>query len=619
MNKKVLWLLLSNLNCKEIHLIMPSLAWMAKEAGAEFECYLEAPREGVLFATTGSTVLGGHHHQQFNYLNSVYNVKYIIYGDAKLFNSSIEVFNCETIINTSSIKDLYDTVLLYAGIKATPDFSVFPVTFSKPDGEELNISAYVYPEIYYRKTLGIPWNQRELFAEKLETANNVFGLYLSEDELAKVKQYNLQVQEIDQLRMEDTFGTVTLRLAQRWKQKAKSLAFGDPDAILSQITSLCRDESVAVFGEIHRLKANEIKVTQYADEMSEIATQVSALAEEIGNRYIVGRQTGDGDLFEWSKKGVSIKIMDPNRPAFPIVQSIKHKWADTKSSIYDLEPDDALLRSYAEQGKILATLIFHSGEMAHNEAMLNLFDMINFTGLKVGMGVHAARYETCPQLWELMNVPRENGGVKGFAEPVLYSGGMGILAEVNTPGKLLTEDCKKSLEIIREISGEKNAPKGFMSFMDADLSTLEPGDVSVYEAVKAGGLDYMISCARPGRNQLIYEKDDFLVMNQTPRIVYHASPYLRVSTMEELSEAPKVSPGWIIGVLDAPVTSFSPYIWRYGSRFMKIVDWLLNGQSICSVMPNTSMKSNENIINATPNTIARYARILKEKGVIPKL
>jgi hypothetical protein len=51
----------------------------------------------------------------------------------------------------------------------------------------------------------------------------------------------------------------------------------------------------------------------------------------------------------------------------------------------------------------------------------------------------------------------------------------------------------------------------------------------------------------------------------------------------------------------APVIAFDPYIWRHGSRFMAIVDWLLSDE----------------VINVTPRTIARYARLLKGKGYLP--
>ncbi len=117
----------------------------------------------------------------------------------------------------------------------------------------------------------------------------------------------------------------------------------------------------------------------------------------------------------------------------------------TGKTLFDEEPDDATLEKYAEEGKVLGTLMWHSGEMAHNEAMINLFEVVQFSGIKMGMGVHAARYETAPQLWELINIPRSKGGVKGYIEPVLHSGGMGVLAEINCPPDELKKHCTEAL------------------------------------------------------------------------------------------------------------------------------------------------------------------------------
>lgn len=166
-----------------------------------------------------------------------------------------------------------------------------------------------------------------------------------------------------------------------------------------------------------------VKVVRYIEEKSEIAAVVAKLAQETGNLVIVGRQTGDGDLFEWSKQGVCMKIMDPNRPAFPQVAKVRHRWADRKGSVYDHEPEDEELLHYTKEGKILATLTWHYR-------------------CKMGIGVHASRYETCPQMWKLLNTTREKGGVRGLIEPLLHSGGMGVMAEVHCPHSVLEEHCR---------------------------------------------------------------------------------------------------------------------------------------------------------------------------------
>lgn len=601
MNKNTMWLLISDLKNPFIHLIIPSLAWLTDEADVEFECYLESERNGQLFARTGSTVLGGHHHQQFNYLNSIYDIKYIIFGESTVFRSSITAFDSEILIETNSLAELYSVIKSRAGIEKN-DIIFTGDSFINIDGNTLELGPYLFPEIYYRKALAYPFDGMDNQLKENDQENKYY-IFLNDDQRQKLLNTYPDVKEIDRIKNDDSYGSITLRIADRWKDKADGLAFGDPAAILSQLATLCLESRIAVYGKKVKKAQSEVEVSDYTEDKTEIADEIIQLAEEIDNPVLVGRQTGDGDLFAWSKAGICLQIMDPNRPPFPIVKNIDHHWLKTGSTLYEQEPSDEDLERYAEEGKILTTLIWHSGEMAHNEAMLNLFELSCITGLKMGIGVHAARYQTCPQLWELMNIPQERGGVKGLIEPVLHSGGLGVMAEINCPPDKLKKHCQSALKQIKKITGEEGLPRGYYAFMDADMCSLEPGNDKMYEAIEDSGLEYIISSAQPGRNRIIKKTDNSIIVNQTCRSIASASPFIRFTTVEELKEnTPAIRPGWIIGTLDAPVIAFNPYIWRHGSRFMKILDWI---------------QSKEHIINVTPNVIARYARILQEKNYLP--
>lgn len=605
MTKKTLWMFMAELDNPLIYLAIPTVAWISKEAGVEFECYLEAKRDGRLFAETGSTVIGGHHHQQFNYLNSVFDVKYIIFGKPTIFMSTLTVFGSTVMVNTCFLSDLYAAL-----VKQTPQGSVGEIMFApcgeiKDNSGSIKVGPYIYPEIYNRKALAFSASDitcSEAYEKAFGISKKSF-IFLSDEERKLIDKESSCWSNIDSINGDDTYASVTLRIAERWKHQARGVSFGDPAAIASMLPSLCREGRIALYGERKKLPLSQIKVAVYTEEMSVIAKEVGELTQEVGNNIITGRQTCDGDLFEWSKYGTCMKIMDPNRPAFPVVTTIKHKWVHVNGSIYDDEPDDEMLVRYAKQGKILATVMFHSGEMAHNEAMINLFDLVCATGVKMGLGVHASRYETCPQLWELLNIPREKGGVRSMVEPVLHSGGMGVLAEANCPPDSLASHCKNALGIIRSIAGDGSLPRGYLAFMDSDLETLEPGKPEIYDAIASGGLDYVISSAVPGRNRILYETDTYTVFNQSCRTIVNSSPFIRITTVEDIPRSDsKFKPAWVIGTLDAPVIAFNPYIWRYGSRFMKIVDWLLK---------------EPDVINVTPHVVSRYARILKSEGFLP--
>lgn len=242
--------------------------------------------------------------------------------------------------------------------------------------------------------------------------------------------------------------------------------------------------------------------------------------------------------------------------------------------------------------------------MAHNEAMINLIELCSIFGLKLGLGVHAARYQTCPQLWELISVPRENGGALGLIEPVLHCGGLGVLSENTCPPNLLYEHSTQALSQISGIAGPAWLPRGHLCFMDSDMTTFTETRPDVYESLEKSGLEYTVSCALPGRNRILCRTENHIVLNQTNRTICTGSPYVRITSVDDLiSKVPFVRPGWMLAVTDAPVIAFNPHIWRDGTAFMRIVDWLIKGD----------------VINTTPRVIARYARLLERRGLVPGL
>jgi len=584
---------MADLENPEASAVIPTLAWLAEENGALFEIYLESARDGKLFARTGSTVLGGMHHQQFNYLCGAFDMRVLFLGQPAVFASTLPVFGIPVLARADSALELY-RALREQGLLGQVDAAVYLPQWVTCAGQQCEIGPYLFPEVYYRKALGllactVPPSLAEFSLQKQ------YGLCL------EPAQAQLGLECLESVLPEDDWGSLTLRIARRWKSRAKGVVFGDPPAVLSQLAAHCRHQRVAVYAPQKKLPESQIKFSQYTEACSSIARQTAELALEIGNPVIVGRQTCDGDLFEWSKLGACMQIIDPNRPPFPVVEVVKHPWSPQPASPFDLEPGDDQLEEYARQGKVLATLMWHSGEVAHNEAMLNLVEMAAWTGIKMGIGVHTDRYETCPQLWELLSVPPEKGGALGLIEPVLYSGGRGILGEINCPPGALAEHCQTALERIRAIAGPAAAPRGYQAFMDSHLWDLSFTRPEIYEAIASSGIEYIVSAVTPGRNRVVWKRNGCLVINQSCQVVHTASPFVRVSNRDDLQTSAHARPGWLVGTLDAPVVSFLPYIWRQGSRLMEMVD---------------SLQNNPLLVNVTPHVIARYARLLVDRGYL---
>ena len=131
--------------------------------------------------------------------------------------------------------------------------------------------------------------------------------------------------------------------------------------------------------------------------------------------------------------------------------------------------------------------------------------------------------------------------------------------------------------------------------------TIRAGLTGSYGAVQAAGLEYFISSAQPGVNRVLQLCDDMPVLNQSCKCLCSGSPFVRVTTREDIQETSALAgPGWMIATLDSPVIAFTPYIWRYGSRFLELAGWF---------------RDRQDVVNVLPHTVARYARLLVRMGI----
>lgn len=179
---------------------------------------------------------------------------------------------------------------LYCSTWSTP-------TTEPPAGE---IFPYFYPEVLFQQAWGYIGRKEDFPPEKI-------------------------VSEVSPLSDTTRVETLSAEIAHRYEKQAKGVAFGDPDAILSMMATLCRDKYVALYGSANSKKVKDIEVSAYTEQYTCVMEDIKQLTEITDNYVLVGRQIGDGDLFEWGKHGICIKIMDPNRPAFPSVSTIPYR------------------------------------------------------------------------------------------------------------------------------------------------------------------------------------------------------------------------------------------------------------------------------------------------------
>lgn len=578
MSRPVVWMLLAHLDDPLVPAVLPTAAWMAADAGALIECYLSSRRSGELFAPTGSLVASGGHHQAWNYVHARCEVRYIVLGDAGVFASSLPLMGT-VIASGTTAAAIYAALRTQPGVGADAGAALLPAGPARIAEAEFPIATYLYPDVCFARRLGC--------IDPAEAAAP--GVALCRPQPGW--------QEGETIREDDTVAGLTARIARRWQGSARAVAFGDPAAIRAQMAWHCRERRVALYGPKVPMPPQEVRVSAYTEQVSAANAAAGELAEALGVPAILGRQTGDGDIISWSRRGVAMEIVDPGRPPLPVVYALPHAW---RAPDPDPGPTDAQLQDWAGAGKQLACLLIHSGEIAHNEAMPNLCELAERTGVALGLAACVGRYRTSPQTWELIAQAREHGGFRGLIEPLLYGNGWGVMAEGACPPQRLRDGLASAREAIARIAGVAHVPRGHYAFLDGDLDALAPPPPGLHRALADAGLSFAISMARPGRCRVLARDDRFIAINQTCRTVCTGSPYVRIQDPTGLETHIGSSPGWCIATLDAPVVAFQPAIWEHGHRILALFRAI--GRSF---------------VPATPSTIARYARLLASRGTVP--
>ena len=125
--------------------------------------------------------------------------------------------------------------------------------------------------------------------------------------------------------------------------------------------------------------------------------------------------------------------------------------------------------------------------------------------------------------------------------------------------------------------------------------------------MKEAGFSYAVTSVLQGASRIVYQDGDFVVLTQTAK-TYKGSPFIRGDS-ELFAAAEKTfvegkKPGWIIGAIDTPTHGSPIYQGRpYDNktpRLHEFFDYVQKGGATGKVK------------TATPHTIARYARLLKE-------
>lgn len=620
-NKKELMLLLSRCKNPLKDFAVATLSWMCKAKGMEFDVYYSSNQEGQIFSTYGSSLVGGRHDYVISKALARFDTQVIKLGEINVFDHMIYSSAKRVLEYQNNIVELYQRLSDEFGIKFTTVVAV--QTKDLPKVLDRGVEMYTYPEVVYRKAAAVPLEISDEDIERLKSLglDEVLIISTADANTDKWTKGGFNRKRIHLIKEDDTYLSLTFGFAEPWLETADAIDICPPVNASYWLPFAVAKNRIIVFGEIKQetvdrlvpLIENKDQRTVYGRYAGEgtLATVNNALGDD----------TGDIALFGLYKKNIAFQVTEPGRPVLSVFSRNPDMLAQPEKSTYEYEPSDETLSDWADAGKILTTLLYYSGELSHDDAMINAMAISSITGVKAGISVHYQRYLYDPHSVEALNIPREDGGVLGLCEPVLHSSGYGIMSEVLGNPKKTAAMMKEARDRIADIAGERFAPRGVYCYLDAIPGKWDVKPTELWKAIADVGFEYVISNVASGENNVLYKDDNFLVLNLWYNNVYPSSPFIRTGKVGQIQEMEwKISaasrPGWIIGVIDSPVYVYSGL--------------LLTGKSARSC-GNASFESERigrfydyikdhgdttKIISATPHTIARYANILYKKRFI---
>lgn len=599
-----LWLLLSRFSEPTKDLVATTLAWMCKERHIAFDVYYAAYRGGGLFSHHGSTLLGGRHHERVGEALARHRTTVVRLGDVSVFSALLQG-GADRVVNLSpgmSLTDMYERCADELGM-TFPRAAVALQTTALPPALSHGIAQYAFPEAVTRDAVAVPL---ELATEHIQhlTALGVVSVSTvatSDANLERWDESGIAVEPADVLQADDDYTSLTFRIARRHATQASGIDMCEPWLACSWLPFCVRENRLQVSGE----------------RMADVTAALAPMVREGSERVVYGRwgggaiggATSDEDLFPLFENDIAFQVIEPVRPVLSVLSMNPSPLAQPDIGPFELEPTDDQLREWAAKGRILVTLITHSGELSHDDAITNTIDVSAATSVKLGIGVHAQRYAFNPASMESVHVPVEEGGALGLCEPVLHSSGAGIIAESLADPDRLAAMMREARTRIAALTGERFAPRGVYCYLDATPGVWRKRPEALWRAIADAGFDYVVSSVDQGDSSVLYRDGDFVVLNQCGVSKYPYSPFMRVDRLNHLVDAERrlersPAPSWMIGVLDIPLYGYSAYLTLGDpSRGVRLGDFM-------TYIRNRGESGR--LISATPHTVARYARFLDD-------
>ncbi len=622
-----------------------TLAWLAADEGLLFECYYDGRPSGVHYGgglpwradradLLGGTYNGGRHREQFELVVQRFKCEAACLGPT-IFDGALAEAGVRVRASSSDVAAFYSQVFKAGKVKM-PETLLVVGNGQGP----LSLVPYACHEIVERRLIAIAGGD-DAALEKLRSERSIQVERLWDAPTTPVGP--------------ESVADRSLEMAVRWGRRTNTYLFADPEAAGRWIPSAIRSGWAPVFG-----------IPQ-----ADLVTRLSAQLQTVPVAW--GRQQDDWDFLQLSQAGVAFQLVDPGRPPFPVLRELPSRRTGIIPPSVE-HPDDEELRRWARERRVVSTMVFWTGMVRELECLYALSEILGLTGLKGGLAltVESFKFVDFTPLG-LLSVARDLGGLRGQVETLLASAGSGGMIESASPPERFARNLADSVAALADRLGGKDAvPTGWWGVMDAPLLPRRIGRVkieasppsvrlryrrralsadpglsqaggrpdlrsriresplgvlfepirtfdgsrpggpvrSVLEAVSAAGFEYALTKSEFGAPPTaITGIDGLTALNYTAGRWDGWTPFETVNGLSDLVRAERrllrsKKPGWLLGGIDTCLWTFSGHVLDRGRELRDMCRWMAQGGT-----------SGE-LVNVTPGTAARYARILAAEGLI---
>jgi len=592
-----------------------TLAWLAEEVGADFESYITVAPSYYRHASM--SVNGSWHLQQFCFIANFYNVLYCAISDSKTlqFKREAAAFGrVLSIVSPDRIADFYLTVFGHYD-RPLPEEAVVIPADQPPQSEtgekegSLWIEPFCYPEIFHRKALGVSSATSVEQWEKLKAAGvkHVYTVYCPRTTVDQLKALGLSVEVVDEIDEGDTYGSLTKRIADRWIDETKMMAFGDQYVALRSLGFYLRHRALVFYEPV---------------DWREFIKHISPYADKIGDRLVWGNQTvrptTDDVITEFGKYDLSMSLGIAT-VGMTVRENIKlpPDWLNEAKAPWEEEYSDEFLEEQIERGGIPVCYLLYAADLGHLGVFARLFDLLSSDFSRCGIGFPSTWYDYQAEALEQIYIPHEQGGVFPRLEPLLSSTGLGVGTEAlgYMSRETLLSQLRQAIASLKEHLGPKLLPLGYYPWQDAcpyyQHQTAEPQ----WDVPRELGFDYCVTYKNEGElPQIVHEDGDFIAINQQNVHWWGDGPVLQTQKWEKrLIEENKR--GWIMIGLDAPFWCQPPHY--YDPDYPTFCEEETSVVELAAAMRYASAGGESGkLFLAKPHEVVRFARMLRERGLL---